>query len=246
MRRLLLALLLLPGLAFAVEPKPVVMGPRSARVGELFFLDVSESVSDPETPLAVSFSDQPNKPIAKLLLDDGKPSIVRVLASEPGTYYAVVAATGKVLPDGPPVTKFAVWPIVVTADPGPPPTPNPNPDPTPNPNPPGPNPTPNPPLPDPTSLGEKLGREFGPKLAASLADGFETAATMLAAGTSAKDADDALKAKFQANRWKAFAEAAGPTFDAVVPAGSEPKDAATREAFAKLHRDFARGLRGAR
>lgn len=237
MRRLLAVLILsLPGLALAVEPKPVVMGPRTARVGELFFLDVSESVTDAETPLAVSFSDQPNKPIAKLLMDDGKPSIVRVLASEPGTYYAVVAATGKILPDGPPVTKFAVWPIVVTADPSPPPTPNPNPDPAPN---------PNPPRPDPTSLGEKLGREFGPKLAASLADGFETAATMIAAGTSVKEANDTLKAKFQAGRNQAFSAYVAPEFAKIVPEGAEPTGDA-RDRFIQIHRDFAKGLRGVR
>lgn len=106
---------------------------------------------------------------------------------------------------------------------------------------------PKPPLPPtPTVDAVALGKSFSPKLAASLADGFETAATMIAAGTSVKDADEALKAKFQANRWAAFAELAGPTFDAVVPANQEPKDAATRAAFAELHRDFAKGLRGAK
>lgn len=104
-----------------------------------------------------------------------------------------------------------------------------------------PNPTPGPP---PTVDAVTLGKSFAPKLAASLADGFETAATMIAAGTSVKEADEALKAKFQASRWAAYEQFVGPTFNAVVPDGTDPKDAAARAAFAKLHRDFAAGLRG--
>lgn len=101
------------------------------------------------------------------------------------------------------------------------------------------------PEPTPSVNAVELGKTFAPKLADSLAEGFETAATMIAAGTSVKEADEALKEKFQAARWAAFEQMVGPTFNSVVPVGAEPKDAATREAFARLHRDFARGLRGA-
>lgn len=106
-------------------------------------------------------------------------------------------------------------------------------------------PTPGP-TPTPTVDAVTLGKQFAPKLAASLADGFETAATMIAAGTSVTDADNALKTKFATGRNDAFKSLVAPEFSKILPEGQEPKDPATREAFAKLHRDFASGLRGAK
>lgn len=106
-------------------------------------------------------------------------------------------------------------------------------------------PTPGP-APTPTVDAVTLGKTFAPKLAASLADGFETAATMIAAGTSVKEADESLKVKFQASRNDAFKTMVAPEFAKVLPEGQEPKDPATREAAAKIHRDFASGLRGAK
>lgn len=108
-----------------------------------------------------------------------------------------------------------------------------------------PSPTPGP-SPTPTIDAVTLGKNFAPKLAASLADGFETAATMIAAGTSVTDADNSLKTKFMSSRNDAFESVVAPEFAKVLPEGQEPKDAATREAFAKIHRDFASGLRGAK
>lgn len=237
MRRFLLALALsLPSLTLAAEPRVVVAGPHTATVGTLLMLDVEESVSDPETPLKVSFGKSVIKqPVAKVLTDEGKPSLIRVVASEPGTFYMIVRATGKKDKDSEPSVEELVWPITVTS------TPEPSPPPTPGPTP---NPTPNPPLPDPQSVGEQLGRTFGPKLAASLADAFDTAATMIAAGTSVSEADNTLKTKFVTGRNDVFKTLVAPEFAKILPEGQEPRDAATRAAFAQIHRDFAKGLRG--
>jgi hypothetical protein len=106
-------------------------------------------------------------------------------------------------------------------------------------------PTPGP-SPTPTVDAVTLGKTFAPKLAAALADGFEAAATMIAAGTSVTDADNSLKTKFAAARNEAFKASVAPEFSKILPEGQEPKDPATREAFAKIHRDFASGLRGAK
>jgi hypothetical protein len=103
---------------------------------------------------------------------------------------------------------------------------------------PGPGPAP------PTVDGRKLGRAFVAPLAESLADGFDAEAKALDDGKTVAEADAALKQAFHDARNAAFARQAGPAFAEVVPEKSEPKDDATRKAFAKLHRDFAAGLRG--
>lgn len=94
--------------------------------------------------------------------------------------------------------------------------------------------------------GAALGRSFAPLLASALADGFEKGADLLAQGKSVKEADDALKQTFLDSRQKAFKDKAAPAFAAIVPFDTEPKDAAAREAYTALFRDFAKGLRRAR
>lgn len=91
--------------------------------------------------------------------------------------------------------------------------------------------------------GVALGRAFVHPLAEALAEGFEAHAAAFEAGKSAGEADEALKAAFHHARARAFANHAAGAFARLVPSGSEPKDDATRNAFATLHRDFARGLR---
>jgi hypothetical protein len=88
-----------------------------------------------------------------------------------------------------------------------------------------------------------LGKSFAPRLASALAEGFDAEAAALEAGKTVGEADLALKAAFHDARVKAFSDHVSPAFAAIVPPGSEPSDVATRKAFAKLHRDFARGLR---
>jgi hypothetical protein len=100
------------------------------------------------------------------------------------------------------------------------------------------------PAPAPVADGRKLGRAFVAPLAESLADGFDAEAKALDDGKTVAEADAALKQAFHDARNAAFARQAGPAFAEVVPEKSEPKDDATRKAFAKLHRDFAAGLRG--
>lgn len=240
----LLEIVLVAPLSYAAAPKARVSGPAQVVVGETFYLDISESVYDPETPLVVSFA-VPAEPVevpkATILMDGDKASAARVLASQPGTFSVVVSATGK--PDGSekPVTEFAVLSVVVSpATPPPPPTPEPSPNPTPGPTP---NPTPTPtPTPEPASPGVTLGRQFAPALADALAKGFEAAATQRAAGLTIKQADDALKSTFSSARNKAFETIVAPTMAKYLPSGAEPTpDGLNR--YATFHRDFATGLR---
>jgi hypothetical protein len=91
--------------------------------------------------------------------------------------------------------------------------------------------------------GVTLGRGFVHPLAEALAEAFDAHAAALEAGKSAGEANEALKAAFHHARARAFANHAADAFARLVPNGSEPKDDATRKAFAALHRDFARGLR---
>lgn len=102
------------------------------------------------------------------------------------------------------------------------------------------------PGPAPAASGVALGRAFAPVLAASLADGFDALDAKLGAGSTVADADKALKTTFLESRQKAFAASAAPAFAAIVPDGTEPKDAATIAAYRQLARDFAKGLRGAK
>lgn len=93
------------------------------------------------------------------------------------------------------------------------------------------------------SEGVTLGRSFAPRLAGSLADGFDRGAELIEQGKSVKEADDALKQVFSDARQRAFKAQAAPAFEAIVPSGLEPKDDASRKAYAVLFRDFAKGLR---
>jgi hypothetical protein len=107
----------------------------------------------------------------------------------------------------------------------------------------GPSPSPGP---APSVNAVALGRSFAPRLASALADGFDAEAAAIEAGKTVAEADATLKATFHDARARAFADHAAAPFAALVPPGSEPKDEGTRRAFAGLHRDFAKGLRGAR
>jgi hypothetical protein len=257
-----LLLMLAPPWLLAAEPIAKVTGPKTAVVGVKSYFDVSGCVFDPEFPLFVAFADDGDparKPTIEVLYSGGpdrKPTDLKVTPVAVGRFYLVVSATGQphapapaqptppTPPTPPPaadpttVTRTSVWPLLVTKVPVPEPDNPVDPDTPVDPD--------KPVDPDvtPTTVGAKLGKAFGPQLAGALADGFETAATMIAAGTSVKDADEALKVKFQASRNAAFAANVGPTFAAIVPEGAEPTDAATRAAFVKIHRDFAKGLRG--
>jgi hypothetical protein len=93
--------------------------------------------------------------------------------------------------------------------------------------------------------GVAIGRQLAPRVLDSLAQGFDVAADALSQGKDVETADGLLKERFATARSQAFAEVAGPALARVVPEGSEPTPA-NRDAFVRLHRGIAQGLRGAR
>jgi hypothetical protein len=100
--------------------------------------------------------------------------------------------------------------------------------------------------PEPPVDAIALGRSFAPKLTDALADGFDAEADALEAGKSVAQADEVLKTVFHDARARAFATHAAEAFAAVVPSGGEPGNDDARKAFARMHRDFAKGLRSVR
>lgn len=90
----------------------------------------------------------------------------------------------------------------------------------------------------------KAGREFAPLLDDSLAQGFDAFAAKIDSGAKVEDANAALKQQFLSAREKAFADKASAGFAAIVPSGTDPKDAAARKAYSAYSREFAKGLRG--
>lgn len=92
-----------------------------------------------------------------------------------------------------------------------------------------------------------LGSEFVPKLAASLADGFDAGADTLEGsdGTVAA-AIEKQKVVFADARAAAFEKAVGPAFALIVPDGKEPESRGSRIELARAWRDFAKGLRRAK
>ncbi len=96
------------------------------------------------------------------------------------------------------------------------------------------------------SAAVTLGRSYAPKLASSLAAGFEADADALHAGKTFAEANAALKKTYHDAAEAAFEQHAGPAITAIIPDGAEIKDQAQRDALEAFHRNFARGLRGAR
>lgn len=103
------------------------------------------------------------------------------------------------------------------------------------------------PRPNPAIDAVGLGREFSPKLATCLADGFEAGASVLESPEgSVAAAIEKQKAVFADNRAAAFEKSVGPAFALLVPDGKEPEARSGRVELAQAWRDFARGLRGKR
>jgi hypothetical protein len=75
------------------------------------------------------------------------------------------------------------------------------------------------------------------------ADGFTAAGNVIAAGGTVEAALAALQTTATTARQAAFFQKYSGPFSALVPAGTEPKDAATRAAYAQKFFDHAAGLR---
>jgi hypothetical protein len=102
------------------------------------------------------------------------------------------------------------------------------------------------PSPAPSSSAVHLGQTFAPKLANSLADGFDANADAAEAGKSFGDADEALKDAFFRSRQAAFDQHASDAIHAIVADGKDSKDPEVRQRWVQFHRDFAKGLRRAK
>jgi hypothetical protein len=96
------------------------------------------------------------------------------------------------------------------------------------------------------SAAVALGRSYAPKLAASLAAGFEAEADALHAGKTFGEANAALKKTYHDAAEASFERHAGAAITTLIPDGTEIKDQAERDALEAFHRGFARGLRGKR
>ena len=94
--------------------------------------------------------------------------------------------------------------------------------------------------------GKALGRSFAPLAASSLGEGWLAAADAIDQGKTVAEAQAALQSAWKEARVKAFAAKVAPGLGVVLPEGAEPSDPAKRAEVAKLWRDFAAGLKGAR
>lgn len=106
---------------------------------------------------------------------------------------------------------------------------------------PSPNPNPNPPAPvvDTTTIG----RSYGATLAHTYADAWDQAAKDVESGTPIPAVQIALQTAWKADRTTAFTKQVAPTFEAIIPEGTEG-DTVSRRQWAKAAREFASGLRG--
>ena len=92
--------------------------------------------------------------------------------------------------------------------------------------------------------GVALGKAYAPTLAGTYADAWVAAARALEEGKAVADAQKAMQDTWQAERIAAFKKDVEPGFSLVLPAGTEPTDAARRAEVVRLWRDFAKGLKG--
>ena len=101
-----------------------------------------------------------------------------------------------------------------------------------------------PPTPDATVNGAALGRAFAPKLVAGYAEAWVAAAKVIEDGGTVAAAQGVLRDAWLKSRNDAFTTEVEPGFAIVLPAGTEPADAAKRRQVALLWRSFASGLKG--
>jgi hypothetical protein len=107
-------------------------------------------------------------------------------------------------------------------------------------------PRPAPPAPVAATVGTALGMAYAPALASAYGDGWTAAADTLERGGTVAEAREALRDAWTMSRERAFIARVAPTFDRVLPEGSEPATPAQRAEVVGLWRDFARGLKGGR
>lgn len=89
----------------------------------------------------------------------------------------------------------------------------------------------------------KAGHKHRVDVCGAEADGFDAAANIIATGGTVDDALAALQQTAVTERQAAFLAKYSPAFAALVPNGTQPKDATSRAAYAQMFHDFATGLR---
>ena len=101
------------------------------------------------------------------------------------------------------------------------------------------------PAPAPPSAVE-LGRAYAPLLIEAEAKAFDADADALHAGKPFGDANKTAKATFDRERKPAFEKLAGKALTDLIPEGEDIKSQAQRDRLETWHREFAKGLRGAK
>lgn len=94
--------------------------------------------------------------------------------------------------------------------------------------------------------GSSLGKTYARSLVTTYADAWEVAAADIEQGKPVGDAMSNMQTKWKAARIEDFTKGVVPEFAKILPEGAEPKTTEKAHEVAKLWRDFAKGLRGAK
>jgi hypothetical protein len=92
----------------------------------------------------------------------------------------------------------------------------------------------------------ELGKSYAPFVVTTYADAWLAAATALEDGKSVGESQEIFQSTWKAGRTRAFQKHVAPSFQRLLPEGTEPADPATRKRVASHWRAFARGLRSGR
>lgn len=219
-----------------IAPKATLVGPDEVKVGELAVLDASKSAGD------------------RFYWDaDGDLPIVEfdrravVSTAKAGVYRITLTAAGTIPNPDKEGSHLGVREVarhtLRVVSPAPIPTPVPVP-PEPKPEP-GPVPVPPPPLPGPKPepLGkfEQLGLDYAKAMGKAYGNAAGLLAGQIEAGAKIPDAQKAFQDAWASGRTSEFKRLIAPSLNEIVPEGSEPRDSAAREAFAKAWREIGKG-----
>ena len=221
-----------------VAPKATLVGPDEVKVGELAVLDASKSAGD-----RFYWDADGDLPIVEFdrraVVSTAKAGVYRITLTAAGTIpnpdkegghlgvREVARHTLRVVSPAPIPTPVPV-----------PPEPKPEPGPVPVPVPPSPLPGPKP---EPLGKFEQLGLEYAKAMGKAYGDAAGLLAGQIEAGMKIPEAQKSFKDAWASGRTTEFNRLIAPSLNEIVPEGSEPKDNAAREAFAKAWREIGKG-----
>lgn len=229
-----------PTVVGEVAPKATLVGPDEVKVGELAVLDASKSSgdrfywdADGDLPL-VEFD-------RRAVISTAKAGVYRITLTAAGTIpnpdkegshlgvREVARHTLRVVSPAPiPVPTPVPVPV----------PPEPRPEPGPVPVPPAPLPRPKP---EPLGKFEQLGLEYAKAMGKAYGSAAGLLAGQIEAGAKIPEAQKSFQDAWASGRTAEFKRLIAPSLSEIVPEGSEPKDVAAREAFAKAWREIGKG-----